>query len=465
MEKIKFRAWLLYNKMTSFYIGKLSALSAIDYSEYESISLSSYNNTYTDWISYQYGTQTVYISQYVIFKNLNYYDALSFCEKIGTVTINGKSYAAKIMPASFWLDLPNNVLSSFYACNHLFLTSNITDDDDCSVVTRSIHTEKFSHHSYINVENKSDDMPVAFIPVLVSLNNEVNISGEDADLGDKTTSFGITYSVHDEDIDDSICITEELNGKIIREIGNASCGELYTFNITPGLFSDLPMDEVNVIKITADDGYNKAVRIYTFNRVSSNPTINYNGNPNLGSIKEIPVISYSVSDSYGEAVTITEKINDKIIYSDKLSLDTARTVSISESQWLECSGHCVLEITAENANGGLETLEITFSRDNGTRLEVMTKPSVSKTQPTKISLNVGWTTDNAVGTIYACNNALDEVVAWEDITEEIDDSDVYSFKNNTKTAEDWAVSIKIIIEKDEGSDSEVNVYSIRGTYE
>ena len=72
MEIIKFRAWLLYNKMTNFYIGKLSSLSAVDYSGYESISLSDYNNTYTDWVAYEYNTQKVYISQYVIFKNISY---------------------------------------------------------------------------------------------------------------------------------------------------------------------------------------------------------------------------------------------------------------------------------------------------------------------------------------------------------------------------------------------------------
>ena len=68
METIKFRAWLLYNKMNSYYVGKLSSPTAVDYSTYESISLSEYNNTYTDWVSYQYGTQTVYISQYIFFK-------------------------------------------------------------------------------------------------------------------------------------------------------------------------------------------------------------------------------------------------------------------------------------------------------------------------------------------------------------------------------------------------------------
>lgn len=466
METIKFRAWLLYNKMNSYYVGKLSSPTAVDYSVYESISLSEYNNTYTDWISYKYGTQTVYISQYVFFKNLSYNDAVSFCEKIGTVIINGKSYVAKIMPANFWLEIPNNIFSSFYASSHLFLTSTLTNDD-CSVVSRDLYTESFSHHGLVKTDTKSDELPVAFVPVLISLNNKVNISGEDMDLGNKASSFGITYSVHDEDIEDRIFITEELNGEIIREIENAACGELYTFNITPGLFSNLPLDDINIVKITATDGYNKSVRYYTFNRISNNPTINCIGSTNLGTLTKMPEISYSVSDNYDDTITITEKLNDKIIFFDKVPVGTVRKSSMIESQWLECIGPSTLEIIAENSNGGSETLEITFSRKGGNKLKVMTIPSVSKTRPEKISLNIGWTTDNATGIVEVCNNANDEEkdMVWENATREIENGDVYSFKNTTKISEDWAVSIKITIIKDEGSSSEVNVYSIRGTYE
>ena len=465
MEIIKFRAWLLYNKMTNFYIGKLSSLSAVDYSGYESISLSDYNNTYTDWVAYEYNTQKVYISQYVIFKNISYSKALSFCEKIGTVTINSKSYVAKIMPASFWLNMPSNISSSLHAYGHLFLTSTFSNSN-CQVINRNDRNDRFSHDSYISTDSsKSGDVFVAFIPVLVPLNNEVNISGEDMDLGDKSTSFGITYSVQDKDANDSIFITEELNGKIVREIESAVCGQLYTFNITPGLLSELPIGETSIVKITASDGYNKAVRIYTFNRVSNNPTIVYNGSTNLGTLKNIPTISYSISDNNDSAVIITEKLNDKIIYSEKISTNNIRKTDITSAQWSGCVGPCTLEITAVNSNGGSETLTIYFSKGSSNRLEVMTKPSVSKTQPKNISLDIGWTTDNATGTIEVCNNALDEVVIWEDATKEIDGGNVYHFKNNSKTSEDWAVSIRIIIVKDSGSTSEVNVYSIRGTYE
>lgn len=469
MAKIlNFRAWLLYDKMTNFYIGKSSSQNAIDYSQYESISLYEHDSVAADWISYEYNASTVYISQYVIFYNMNYDEALFLCEKIGNININGKPYSAKIMPASFWLDLPKDVYTILHAYQYSFITSTF-NNEFYHVVSRDSYSNAFNYTGYVDEnsisEGAEEKRSRAFIPVLVPVNNEVFISGEDLDLGDKSSSFSITYTVHDEDHDDSIYITEELNNKIIREIANAECDTLYTFSITPGLYSDLIENETNVIKITANDGYVTASRFYTFKKVSNNPIITYDGNPNLGSIPGIPELSYTVSDNNEDSIIVTEKLNGKVIHTETVSSGTARTIEITESQWLECIGVSTLEIVAENSSGGSSTFVITFARDNGNRLEVRTKPSVSSIQPSKISLNVGWTTDNATGTVYVANNALDENVEWEDATNEIENGEVYFFENSTKTSDNWAVSIKIVIEKDEGSTSEVNVFSIRGTYE
>lgn len=51
---------------------------------------------------------------------------------------------------------------------------------------------------------------------------------------------------------------------------------------------------------------------------------------------------------------------------------------------------------------------------------------------------------------YATNNALDENIVWEDITEVLLNKEDYYFKNKSKTNENGAISIKIELEYVDG---------------
>lgn len=51
---------------------------------------------------------------------------------------------------------------------------------------------------------------------------------------------------------------------------------------------------------------------------------------------------------------------------------------------------------------------------------------------------------------YATNNALDENIVWEDITESLLNKKDYYFKNKSKTNENGAISIKIELEYVDG---------------
>lgn len=465
---LKFRTWLLYSNMNSLYVGDSSSLNAIDFPKYSSISLGDKENSHISWVATLYNNETVYISQYVIFKNISYNDAEKLCDKVGIITIDNKSYAMKIMPVSFWINLSKDIYSTIRACGYSVITSTQTDDG-FNVISRVPCTDAFSDYGIIKDKNLISDsennLSIAYIPVLVPINSEVSISGQDADFGDKTSGFGITYSVYDKDDSDSIYIKEELNGKIIREINDASLSELYTFNITSGLFSELVANEMNVAKITASDGNAVATRIYTFKKVNNDPVINYEGNASLGPVTDIPSITYSVSDDTGSTITVVEKLNNRIIYSENIKTNENRTVSISESQWAECIGLNTLEISANNSSGGASSISITFSKGSSNKLEVQTKPSIVESQPKKISLDIDWVTDNATGKVYVSNNALDEKPVWEDATSKVNTNDMYSFTNNEKLSDDWAISVKVIIEKDTGSTSEVSVFGIRGTFE
>lgn len=462
VKSINYRAWQLYVNKTSSYVGDASSLYAIDYSKYESINLIERDDTYIKWVSTIYKKATVYISQYIIFNSITYNNAADLCKKVGVVIVNGKQHMLKLMPASFWLELPKEIYSSIHASGHLFIT--LQESNKFNAIRRDARTDAFGSHSMVDI-NSSTDEPLAFIPVLVPINNTVTISGEDADLGDKTTNFGVSYSVYDDDAEDNIYIKEELNGEIIREISNAVIGELYTFNITQGMYSMLIPHETNILKITANDGTDSSYRLYTFKKVNNAPTIVYEGNTSLGSIVSIPTIEYMVQDDIDKTVNITEKINDITLFTGNISTDTKRTVSISNEQWSKFVGDCTLEIIATNPSGESSTMLITFTKGTSNRLEVKTKPLAVEDMPEKISLEIDWTTANATGKAYVSNNALDARPIWEEMTSKINTNDVYLFANKTKEAENWAVSVRVVIEKDAGSTSEINIYGIRGTFE
>lgn len=466
MAKIlKSRTWFLYSNNKTTYAGESSSLNAIDYSKYASVSLGD-ADTQASWIAAPHGTKTVYISQHIVFSDISYNGAQDLCNKTGKVIIDNKEYVLKIMPISFWLDLTSDVYSNISAANYSFITENVSTAK-YHTINRDSKSKVFNNNGTINDKNKKVDeesKPIAFIPVLVPGESSISISGSDVDLGKKTSNFKLSYSVNGS-TEDKIRIEEELNGKLINVIDDATKGKVYTLGMTNGLYSDLPSDETITIKITATDGAVSDTRIFSFEKISGKPNINYSGDSGLGTITKIPTITYSVSDNVDEKITITEKLNDRILYSGELSVNTNRTVGINNTQWAECLQTNVLEVTATNSNGESDVIEVTFSKGSSNRIEVLTKPITVDVMPTKISLELDWKTNNATGKVYVTNNAHDKTPVWEDMTGIVNTNNIYLFTNREKASEEWGISIKVVVFKDAGSTSEIDVFGIRGTYE
>lgn len=463
---LKFRTWFLHSENKTAYIGESSSLNAIDYSKYVSVSLGDSSDTQINWIASPYGSKTAYISQYVIFYNISYNDAQNLCKKTGKIVVNNKEYVLKVMPISFWLELTSDVRSSVSAYGYSFITANETNTK-YSTINRFDSSKVFSNNGTVYDKNSKKDeesAPIAYIPVLIPIENTISISGSDVDLGRKASVFNASYSINGTS-EDKITIREELNGKVIRVIDNATKGKVYTFAMTKGLFSELPSDEMITIKITATDGVVSDTRIFSFEKISGQPKINYGGSNGLGTITSIPNITYSVSDNTNDKVTITEKLNGKILYSGELSVDTNRTVAINNTQWAECLQVNTLEIIATNSNGESDIIEITFSKGSSNRIEVNTKPISVDIMPTKISLELDWKTNNATGRVYVTNNANDKIPVWEDMTSVINTNNIYLFTNKEKKSEKWGISIKVVVIKDAGKTDEIDVFAIRGTYE
>ena len=54
---------------------------------------------------------------------------------------------------------------------------------------------------------------------------------------------------------------------------------------------------------------------------------------------------------------------------------------------------------------------------------------------------------NAIFKVYACNNAFDTKPTWEDVTSSITNNLVFMFTNKTKTATNWGVKIKVVVDR------------------
>lgn len=68
---------------------------------------------------------------------------------------------------------------------------------------------------------------------------------------------------------------------------------------------------------------------------------------------------------------------------------------------------------------------------------------------------------------YASNNALDENIVWEDITEVLLNKEDYYFKNKSKTNENGAISIKIELDYTDGIITNIvnsSLFNYDGTY-
>ena len=102
-------------------------------------------------------------------------------------------------------------------------------------------------------------------PVLEVLKPAPVISGSDSNLGNKSASFTVNYSVDDADTADTLTVTERVDGTTLRTINNAVRGQTYTLDLS-SVWSTLSLGS-HTITITVNDGKGgTATLTYTFTK-------------------------------------------------------------------------------------------------------------------------------------------------------------------------------------------------------
>ena len=444
------------------------------------------------WIKTKLNNKIIYISKVFLDADM---EIRAITNNMKDITIDGRPYRMRLLSMDEWKSLDKDVLYQidFGICKNRYERQNKDSDEDyyrkSTACFRTLTStpygtsgsqyewfggyDKIYHQRYVTGNTREignsnvcpDQMKWGYLPVLELLDIPPTISGSDSNLGDKKQAFSVSYTVNDEDSKDTLTITEKLNGTTVRTINNAVRNQSYSFSVTTSQFANLKLYETNTIKITVSDGTLSATRTYTFRKTNTPPVINYTGSNNLGVISSKPAIKYTVTDAEGDRITITERLNGKVLQTYTVSSGTSCTVNIPNMSWLGCgSSTNTIEINARDTAGGSSNKTITFTRAID-RIEVITNPIKTNKAVTKISLEVGWNTENASGQVFVCNNAYDASPTWENMTNSVGSSLVYNLTNKTKTASNWGVSVKVIVKKDGGSTGEVSLYSIKGTYE
>ena len=455
MSKIQQESNEYINHYTSTYTPEVSLVDTSDESEKWS------------WLEFTDRGTKKYMCTSGIFLGCSYSRLI---KSIKTVTIGNIIYKLRFPTYHEFITLAeanllgkiNNYRDNVHDISNFVITSS---GGYVSFLIRSQTSSQIDELDFYSYANDDFGDNFLVIPILELINKPPTISGTDSNLGDKTQAFSIEYTVDDSNTEDSLTVTEKLNGTTIRTTNSAVRNQKYYFNITSSMFANLALYETNTVEITVNDGIATVTRTYTFRKTNTAPVINYTGNNNLGVINSKPTIKYTVTDAEGDQITITERLNGKVLQTYTVNSGTSCTVNIPNMSWLGCSSSTnTIEINARDTAGNSTNKSITFTRAID-RIEVITNPIKTDKAVAKISLEVGWNTENASGQVFVCNNAYDTSPTWENMTSSVGSNLVYNLTNKTKTASNWGLSVKVIVKKDGGSTGEVSLYNIKGTYE
>jgi hypothetical protein len=160
-------------------------------------------------------------------------------------------------------------------------------------------------------------------------------------------------------------------------------------------------------------------------------------------------IAYTVKDAENNAVTVNISIDGKSLSNTSVTLGQEYKINLTGEAWITLNnGRHSVRIKATDSQGASATRTYTFIK-SVTKMTFMNKvPYASTNMPGRAKIYVNrQIPTNAIFKVYACNNAFDANPTWEDVTSSVTNNLVYMFTNKTKTATDWGVKIKVVVDR------------------
>ena len=201
--------------------------------------------------------------------------------------------------------------------------------------------------------------------------------------------------------------------------------------------------------------------------VNTAPVINYSGGSALGDKTEGFTLNYSVSDADGDAVTVTEKLDNVVQRTFAPALgETQQFQAVLPANFQTIlNGDHTITIEATDGKAAAAPVNVTFSKAVHSASITLSTPLAADDMPTTIRLSItGDIPDDAVWTAEVCNNAHDASPTWENIKPAIQSGYNFVFSNKTKTAENWGVNFRIEVTRGP-SNTGGYIYAIEGGFQ
>lgn len=201
--------------------------------------------------------------------------------------------------------------------------------------------------------------------------------------------------------------------------------------------------------------------------VNTAPVINYSGGSALGDKTEGFTLNYSVSDADGDAVTVTEKLDNVVQRTFAPALgETQQFQAVLPANFQTIlNGDHTITIEATDGKAAAAPVNVTFSKAVHSASITLSTPLAADDMPTAIRLSItGDIPDDAVWTAEVCNNANDTSPTWENIKPAIQSGYNFVFSNKTKTAENWGVNFRIEVTRGP-SNTGGYIYAIEGGFQ
>lgn len=201
--------------------------------------------------------------------------------------------------------------------------------------------------------------------------------------------------------------------------------------------------------------------------VNTAPVINYSGGSALGDKTEGFTLNYSVSDADGDAVTVTEKLDNVVQRTFAPALgETQQFQAVLPANFQTIlNGDHTITIEATDGKAAAAPVNVTFSKAVHSASITLSTPLAADDMPTAIRLSItGDISDDAVWTAEVCNNAHDASPTWENIKPAIQSGYNFVFSNKTKTAENWGVNFRIEVTRGP-SNTGGYIYAIEGGFQ
>lgn len=298
-------------------------------------------------------------------------------------------------------------------------------------------------------------------PALRVLNAAPQITPASKSFGDLNKPQNISFSVSDPD-GDTFNVIVKID-EVQKELYENQTGRSYTFQMSK-YWPDLKLG-THTVAITVTDSWNEAATAtYSFTKTNGSaeaPTIT---SPLSGERRKNSFyVEFTIgSDAEGDTQTVRIQTADNIEMTKNLK-EFTRMEKKTDAGWIQVtsasnedvkstfrinvngmSGEKYIRVVSTDTGSGMDTNSSVIHVRIGTVLEVQMRPQDTSKRIEKTVVLLDLTADEKITKeIWVTNNANDDSPSWETYTP--DSAGNHTFENIEKTADKWAVAVKVKI--------------------